>query len=163
MSVRVTDQTLPGNSAPTGGGTGGIEGLRVLYADDDAAMQRAVGRLLQVSGATVASALDGVEATERALAVTFDLVVMDLRMPRMDGFEAARALRADGCGVPLVAVSADDTPAIRANALAAGFDAVLRKPFGLNDLIHALQLVRERQPTKTSVVSPAAIRDPGPQ
>ena len=145
-----------------GGGTGGIDGLRVLYADDDAAMQRAVVRLLQVSGATVASALDGLEATERALAVTFDLIVMDLRMPRMDGFEAARALRARGCGVPLVAVSADDTPEIQANAIEAGFDAVLPKPFGLNDLIHALQLVRERQPAKTSIVSAAEVRDAGP-
>jgi two-component system capsular synthesis sensor histidine kinase RcsC len=70
---------------------------------------------------------------------------MDLRMPRMNGFEAARALRAAGCRVALVAVTADASPAVRANGLAAGFDAVLQKPFELSDLIPALQLGRERQ------------------
>jgi CheY-like chemotaxis protein len=140
MSVRVTDQTRPGRCSPTDGGMDGIEGLRVLYAEDHPAMQRAVGRLLRVSGASVASARDGLRATERALAETFYLVLMDLRMPRMDGFEAARALRARGCRVPLVAVTADVTPAVRANALAAGFDAVLPKPFGLSDLILALRI-----------------------
>ena len=158
----MTDQTRLGNCSPTGGGTDGIEGLRVLYAEDHPAMQQAVGRLLQVSGASVANAYDGLEATERALAETFDLVLMDLRMPRMDGFEAARALRTGGCRVPLVAVTADATPAVRANAVAAGFDAVLPKPFGLGDLIHALQLVRERQAAQTSVASRAAGRDSSP-
>ena len=126
-----------------GEGRAGIEGLRVLYAEDHADMRRAVVRLLQVSGASVATARDGVEATETALAETFDLVVMDLRMPRMDGFEAARALRAGGCRVPLVAVSADARPELRAEVLAAGFDAFLPKPFGLDDVIQALQLVRD--------------------
>ena len=105
------DQTRLGNCSPTVGGTDGIEGLRVLYAEDDPGMRRAVGRLLQVSGASVAIAHDGLEATDRALAETFDLVLMDLRMPRMDGFEAARALRAVGCRVPIVGVTADTTPA----------------------------------------------------
>ena len=158
----MTDQTRPGNGSPTGGGTDEIVGLRVLYAEDHPSMQRAVGRLLQASGASVAIAHDGLEATERALAETFDLVLMDLRMPCLDGFEAARALRAGGCRVPLVAVSADATPATRANALAAGFDTVLPKPFGLEDLIDALQLVREEPPAQTGVVSRAARPDSRP-
>ena len=158
----MTDQTGPGNGSPTGGGTDGIEGLRVLYAEDHPSMQRAVSRLLRESGASVAIAHDGLEATERALAETFDLVLMDLRMPCLDGFEAARALRAGVCRVLLVAVSADATPAVRANALAAGFDAVLPKPFGLGDLIHALQLVREGPPAQTGVVSRAARRVSSP-
>ena len=148
----MTDQTGPGNGSPTGGGTDGIEGLRVLYAEDHPGMQRAVGRLLKVCGASVAIAHDGQEATERALSENFDLILMDLRMPRMDGFDAARALRAGGCPVPLVAVTADATPEVRAHAIAAGFDAVLAKPFDIGDLIHALELVREA----ASVVSRAA-------
>jgi CheY-like chemotaxis protein len=98
-----------------------------------------------VAGASVTIAHDGLEATDRALAENFDLILMDLRMPRMDGFDAARALRAADCHVTLIAVTADATPVIRANALAAGFDAVFPKPFELSDLVAATHLVRERQ------------------
>ena len=139
----MTDQRRPGSGSPSGGGRDGIEGLRVLYAEDHPEMRRALVRLLQVSGASVTSAEDGSEATEKALAETFDVVVMDVRMPRMDGFAAARAMRAGGCRAPLVAVSADASSEVLANALAAGFDAVLPKPFGLAELIRALELVRE--------------------
>jgi len=140
----VTDEKPPLGS-PLRSGTEGIEGLRVLYAEDHPEMQRAVGRLLSVAGASVTIAHDGLEASDRALAETFDLILMDLRMPRMDGFDAARALRAADCRVALVAVTADATPVVRANALAAGFDAVVPKPFDLSDLIAAIHLVRERQ------------------
>jgi CheY-like chemotaxis protein len=86
---------------------------------------------------------------------------MDVRMPGMDGCEAARALRAGGCRVPLIAVTVDVTPAVRANALAAGFDAVLSKPFDIGDLIHALQLVREGPSAEAGIISRAAKRDSG--
>jgi CheY-like chemotaxis protein len=158
----LTDQTRPDNWSLTGGGTDGVAGLRVLYAEDHPAMRQAVGRLLRAAGASVASASDGLEATERALAETFDLVMMDLRMPRMGGVEAARALRAGGCHVPLFAVTADATPAVRAHLLATGFDAVLAKPFGLGDLIHALQVVHEGRLAQTGVVSRAERQDSSP-
>lgn len=156
------DQTRLGTYSPTVGGTDGIEGLRVLYAEDDPGMRRAVGRLLKVSGASVAIAQDGLEATERALAETFDLVLMDLRMPRMDGFEAARVLRGVDRRVPIIGVTADTTPGAQANAIAAGFDVVLPKPFDLSELISAIQLVRERLPAQTRVASLAAEQGSSP-
>ena len=139
----MTDEKPPRGS-PRSSGTGEIKGLRVLYAEDHPEMQRAVGRLLRVAGASVTIAQDGLEATDRALSESFDLILMDLRMPRMDGFDAARALRAANCPLTLIAVTADATPVVRANALAAGFDAVFPKPFELSDLIAAIHLVRER-------------------
>jgi two-component system, sensor histidine kinase len=135
----------PLQDSPTSRGTPGIEGLRVLYADDHPEMRKAVGRLLRVAGASVTIAQDGLEATDKALAESFDLILMDLRMPRMDGFEAARALRAAECRVALIAVTADATPRVFANAIAAGFDAALPKPFALSDLNAAIHLVRERR------------------
>jgi two-component system, NarL family, capsular synthesis sensor histidine kinase RcsC len=153
------DQTGPANRSPTGDSSNAIEGLRVLYAEDHFAMQRAVRRLLETAGASVVIAHDGLEATERALAEPFDLLLVDLRMPRVDGFQAARALRRGGCCAPLVAVTADATPEAQADALAAGFDAVLLKPFGLDDLTQALQLVRERRAAQARVDSRAAGRD----
>jgi CheY-like chemotaxis protein len=158
----VTDRARPGNGSQTGGGIDGIEDLRILYADDDPGMLRAVARLLKVSGASVAVARDGLEATERALAETFDLVLLDLRMPRMDGVGAARALRAANWRVPLIGVTADTTASAAAAAIAAGFDAVLTKPFDLSDLTRAIQRVREPRPAQTSVASLAAGRDSSP-
>jgi two-component system, sensor histidine kinase RpfC len=155
------DQTGPANRSPTDEGRNAIEGLRVLYAEDHPAMQRAVRRLLETAGASVVIAHDGLEATGRALAETFDLFIVDLRMPRMDGFEVARALRAGGCRAPLVAVTADATPEAQADALAAGFDAVLLKPFGVDDLTEALQLVRERRAAQARVDSRSAGRESG--
>jgi CheY-like chemotaxis protein len=156
------DQTRLGDCSATVGGGDGIEGLRVLYAEDDPGMRRAVGRLLKVSGASVAIAEDGREATDRALAETFDLVLMDLRMPRMDGFEAARVLRAVGYRVPIIGVTADTTPGALTNAIAAGVDVVLAKPFDLSELLSAIQLVRERRLAQTSVASLAAGKGSGP-
>jgi len=147
------DQTRLGNCSPTVGGTDGIEGLRVLYAEDDPGMRQAVGRLLKVSGASVAIAHDGLEATLKALAETFDLVLMDLRMPRMDGIEAALVLRALDCRVPIIGVTADTTAGVRAKAIEAGFDVVLPKPFEHSELIGAIRLVRQRLPAQTSVAS----------
>src|SRR5437899_3242473 len=121
MTSRVADQTRLGNSSPSGGDTDGFKGLRVLYAEDHPDMQRAVDRLLKVAGASVVIAHDGREATVMALSETFDLVLMDLRMPHMDGFEAARALIAADCRAALVAVTADASAVVRANAVAAGF------------------------------------------
>lgn len=142
---RVTDEKAPQNGSPTTGDANPFAGVRVLYAEDHPEMQRAVERLLRVAGASVAIACDGREAVDRALAEPFDLILMDLRMPRMNGLEAARVLRARGSRVPLVAVTADATPGVRANAVAAGFDVVLPKPFELSDLIAALHFGRARR------------------
>jgi CheY-like chemotaxis protein len=144
------DPPIPRDSSPRRNGADGIEGLRVLYAEDHPEMQRAVARLLRVAGATVTVAQDGREATDKTLAGTFDLVLMDLRMPRMDGFDAARALRAAGCRLALIAVSADATPPVQVNALAAGFDVLLSKPFDISDIVQAIHLVRDRQPLSES-------------
>lgn len=141
----MTDEIPPLEGLPRGPCVDAIAGQRVLYAEDHPEMQRAVGRLLKAAGASVTVASDGLEATNKALSETFDLILMDLRMPRQNGFEAARALRAADCRLPLIAVTADATPVVRTNALAAGFDAVLSKPFELSELIAAIQLVREQR------------------
>jgi CheY-like chemotaxis protein len=71
-------------------------------------------------------------------------------------------LRAVDCRVPLIGVTADTTPGARANAIAAGFDMVLSKPFDHSELIRAIQLVQERLPAQTSVASLAAGRESSP-
>jgi CheY-like chemotaxis protein len=88
----------------------------------------------------VESARDGREAVDRVMAATFDVVLMDLRMPNMDGLQATRALRRQGCAVPVIALTADPATLRRAEALDAGCDACLSKPFKVDDLIASIRL-----------------------
>jgi DNA-binding response OmpR family regulator len=70
---------------------------------------------------------------------------MDLRMPEMDGFQATRTLRSEGCGVPIVALTADSATVHRAEAVDAGCDGCLSKPFKLEDLIASIRGSSRRQ------------------
>lgn len=105
-------------------------GQRVLLAEDNALNREVLGELLERLGLTVDSVPDGVAALEAASQAHYDLILMDLQMPRMDGLQAARALRqlpAFGT-TPIVAVTANAFTEDRANALAAGMNDHLAKP-----------------------------------
>jgi len=116
-----------------------INGLRILLAEDHPDLHISLRKLLERAGATVESAYDGREAVARAAANTFDVVLMDLRMPQMDGFQATRALRSQGYTVPIVALTADPATVHRSEALDAGCDGCLSKPFKLDDLIASIR------------------------
>ena len=92
-----------------------------------------------MSGATVESAYDGHEAVAKAMSATFDVVLMDVLMPHMDGLEAARVLRSGGSAIPIIALTADPASLHRAEALEAGCDACLSKPFALEELTASIQ------------------------
>lgn len=117
-----------------------IAGLRLLLAEDHRDLHLALRALLEQAGATVESVHDGREAVERVAASEFDAVLMDLRMPNMDGIQATRALRNQGCVVPIIALTADPATFRRVEALNAGCDACLSKPFTPDDLISAIRL-----------------------
>ncbi len=80
---------------------------KILVAEDTLTLQIVERRLLESLGFTVKVANNGQEAVEQALAEHFDLILMDMRMPVMDGAEAIRVLKESGCPTPVVAVSAD--------------------------------------------------------
>ncbi|MEZ6012223.1 MAG: response regulator [Hyphomonas sp.] len=101
---------------------------RVLIADDNPVNAMIARRALESAGFTVTVASTGVEALEAAKSMQPALVLMDLRMPEMDGFEAMRCLRAGGSSVPVIAVSAEVNPEIERQAIAAGANAVVAKP-----------------------------------
>ena len=101
---------------------------RVLIADDNPVNAMIARRALESAGFTVTVASTGVEALEATKSMNPALVLMDLRMPEMDGFEAMRQLRADGSDVPVIAVSAEVNPDIRRQAVSAGANDVVAKP-----------------------------------
>jgi len=119
---------------------GSIAGVRILLAEDHRDMHFALRASLEGAGAMVESARDGREAVDRAMSAPFDVVLMDLRMPNMDGLQATRALRRQGYAVPVIALTADPATLRRAEALDAGCDACLSKPFKVDDLIASIRL-----------------------
>jgi two-component system cell cycle response regulator len=105
-------------------------GARILVIEDNAANIELMVYLLEASGHVTSPAQDGEEGLRVATQQRPDLVVCDIRMPRMNGYEFAQALkaRADLRAIPLVAVSAFAMAGDREKALAAGFDGYLTKP-----------------------------------
>jgi len=101
---------------------------RVLIADDNAINALVAQRALEKSGFAVTLAGTGVEALEAMDTANFSLILMDLRMPVMDGFEAMKTLRARGFDTPICAVSAEVNPTIEARARDAGANTVAAKP-----------------------------------
>jgi len=123
---------------------GWLQGYRILLADDHADLRMAIGRALRLQGASITYARDGGEALTLVKNGEFDVVVMDVIMPVMNGLQATRAMRADGCNVPVIAISADGAPEMRALMLDAGCDAQMTKPFDPYDLTKVIQSVRRQ-------------------
>jgi CheY-like chemotaxis protein len=109
---------------------------RVLVVDDNRDWTDSLARLLELDGHEVRKAYDGMEAIAAAAIFFPDVVILDLRMPRMSGHEAARlfAGRAEGTRPLLIAVSAADELSERQAAAQAGFDHFLAKPVQLDAL-----------------------------
>ncbi len=101
---------------------------RILIADDNPINTLIAQRALESSGFVVTVASTGREALDATEQISPDLVLMDLRMPIMDGFEAIRHLRAQGWTMPVIAVSAEINPEIEKRARLAGADGVAAKP-----------------------------------
>jgi CheY-like chemotaxis protein len=103
-------------------------GARVLLAEDNP-INAMLGRaLLEREGCTVDRVQTGPQAVEAAAAQTYDLILLDLRMPGMSGLEAAAAIRAAGVRTPIAALTADAFEDTRRTCLAAGMDDFLTKP-----------------------------------
>jgi CheY-like chemotaxis protein len=113
-------------------------GMRVLLAEDNAVNALLATSLLKRAGCEVSRVGNGEEACEAALSAHFDLVLMDVRMPVLDGIEATRRLRAAGCETPIAALTANAFEDDKKACLEAGMNAFLTKPIApaaLNALI----------------------------
>lgn len=116
-------------------------GLRILIAEDHPGTQRAVQLLLRWIGCEARAVSNGWEAVREVREREFDLILMDVMMPVMDGLEAARRIRAErvtASGPRIVGMSGDATGENRDTCLAAGMDGFLGKPFSADDLVRIL-------------------------
>jgi CheY-like chemotaxis protein len=114
---------------------------RILVIEDNAANLELMVYLLSAFGHTVLSAVDGEQGLARALAERPDLVLCDIHMPKMDGYEVARRLKMDpDCRtIPMVAVTASAMVGDRGRVLKAGFDGYLAKPIDPETFVEQIE------------------------
>ncbi|MCD7100036.1 ATP-binding protein [Stenotrophomonas sp. MMGLT7] len=117
--------------------------LCVLLVEDDPTIAEVIAGLLRMHGHTVHHAAHGLAALAETTATRFDLALLDLDLPGLDGLALARQLRALGQDMPLIAVTARTDAEAEPQARAAGFDGFLRKPVTGRMLAEAMALVRE--------------------
>jgi DNA-binding response OmpR family regulator len=118
----------------------------VLIADDDRDIVRFVEVNLRLEGFRVATAHDGDEALAKVLELRPDLVLLDVMMPNMDGYEVCRRLRADsrGASVPVIMLTAKSLSADKVEGLRTGADDYIIKPFDPMELVHRVKSTLER-------------------
>jgi two-component system sensor histidine kinase/response regulator len=117
--------------------------LRVLLAEDNAINRELVVRILSKRGHAVVVAANGKQAVSALESQSFDVVLMDVQMPEMDGFEATAAIRqkekTNGAHVPIIALTAHAMKGDRERCLAGGMDGYLSKPVQAEELIKAVE------------------------
>ena len=118
--------------------------MHILVVDDDQAVRDSLARSLHYSGWEVTTANDGIEALARLSAMRPDAVVMDVMMPRLDGLETTRSLRASGNDVPILVLTARDAVGDRVDGLDAGADDYMAKPFSFDELQARLRALTRR-------------------
>ncbi|MBS1862939.1 MAG: response regulator transcription factor [Actinobacteria bacterium] len=116
----------------------------VLVVEDDAAVRRMLERSLGAEGFAVATAADGGAALAAAEAAAPDLVVLDVAMPGMDGFEVCRRLRAKGLTGGVLMLTARDSVGDRVRGLESGADDYVVKPFAIAEVVARLRALTRR-------------------
>ena len=115
--------------------------MNILFIEDDPMNRRVVKDMLDVAGATMAEAGLAEEGLARIEYEDFDVILVDLRMPGMDGMEAIRRIRARGdakAELPVIVITADTGADLREQCLEAGADDVLFKPVAMDALFDSI-------------------------
>src|SRR5438067_10640770 len=118
--------------------------MRVLVVDDDPAVLDSLERALRIEGYAVDVVGAGFQALERQHDEPADAVVLDLRLPDLDGLEVCRRMRAAGDGTAVLMLTARDAVGERVAGLDAGADDYLVKPFALDELLARLRALLRR-------------------
>jgi len=133
--------------------------MRVLVVDDDPAVLGSLERALRIEGYTVDAVGAGYDALTRQHETPADAVVLDLRLPDLDGLEVCRRMRADGDATAVLMLTARDAVGERVAGLDAGADDYLVKPFALDELLARLRaLLRRTEAATTGVLEYAHLR-----
>lgn len=125
-----------------------LHGKKILLAEDNMINQKVAKRTLEQAGAQADIAVNGKQAVEMACERTYDLILMDIQMPEMDGLHATRLIRERGSGIPIIAMTASALKGDRERFLLAGMNEYISKPFIPNQLYQKiLETLGERDPS----------------
>lgn len=119
--------------------------MRVLVVEDEAKVARFLRQALEEEGHAVDTAADGVEAGNLAHLNPYDLILLDVQLPRMDGLQVAAELRRGGMQCPILMLTSRDSTQDVVRGLNAGADDYLTKPFALEELLARVNAVTRRQ------------------
>ncbi len=134
IDVREVHESLPAVPVPIV-----IGGCRVLVADDNEVNREVLCDILKSAGMRVDTAVNGMDALKKvADDQCYDLILLDIHMPVMDGYDVARSLRKNGSTIPIIAVTADVFQGVREESLVAGINGYLSKPVKPNELFKVI-------------------------
>jgi PAS domain S-box-containing protein len=138
-----------------------LKPARILVVEDGTSNQKLITIVLQRAGATVELANNGQIGVEKALAGKYDVILMDMQMPVMDGFTATRRLRAEGCKLPIIALTANAMKGEEEKCRAAGCSGYLSKPINMDLLLQTLAELTGELPADAAAT--AHTPAPGPK
>jgi two-component system, OmpR family, response regulator len=137
----------------------GMAEATVLVVDDEEYIRDLVTSSLRLAGFAARAVPDGSRALAAIASEAPDLVVLDVRMPGIDGFEVCRNLRAAGNDVPIIFLTARDSPDDRISGLTKGGDDYLTKPFSLEELVARIRTVLRRSGARSQSTRRLAYAD----
>ncbi len=118
--------------------------MKILIVEDDASVARFLQQAIAEAGYTPTSCADGALALELATAQKFDLILLDVMLPGLSGFEVCRHLRAQGSGVPILIITARDALEDKISGLDAGADDYIVKPFQAAEMLARMRALLRR-------------------
>ena len=118
--------------------------MRVLIAEDENKLADALVQILAKNKITADAAYNGIDALDNALSGIYDVIVLDIMMPGMDGIEVLRRIRAEGMQTPVLMFTAKDEISDKVRGLDSGADDYLTKPFATDELLARIRAVMKR-------------------
>ena len=118
--------------------------MRILVVEDEKRLNRIISEALEDEGYSVDSCFNGLDALDYAAGADYDVIILDVMMPKMDGFELVRRLRSAGNNTPVLFLTARDSVADRVAGLENGGDYYLVKPFDFQELMAVVRVMTRK-------------------
>ena len=118
--------------------------MRILVVEDEKRLNRIISEALEDEGYSVDSCFNGLDALDYAAGADYDVIILDIMMPKMDGLEVVRRLRTGGNSTPVLFLTARDSVADRVTGLESGGDYYLVKPFDFQELMAVVRVMTRK-------------------